>query len=330
MSARAKASGFTLVELLVVIAIIGVLVALLLPAVQAAREASRRSSCSNNLKQIGVAVHNYHDAIGRMPPGWINSTRSNEAEWGWPTFLLPFMEQQPLFDRMRVNDQRLWDVIRDANQRSILQTRLKSYRCPSDNTPPLLPASGVNGHPRHFNCDSCPNNYEIGTNNYMGNAGFYDMGGNDMNFNRRNGVYHANSNFRFADITDGLNNTFLAGERDDRCRSGAWPGSRNPPGPDMWGSYFIRARVSVKLNDPRAPPTFGPETSCTEGFSSRHPNGGNFVFCDGSVHFIQESIDFNNTLTDAQIQAETAFVNSQLGVYQKLGIRNDGEVVGSY
>jgi prepilin-type N-terminal cleavage/methylation domain-containing protein len=121
--------GFTLVELLVVIAIIGILVALLLPAVQAAREAARRATCLNHLKQIGIGLHNFHDAHSSLPPGWI-SRAGNEAEWGWAAFILPFVEQEPLYSQLKVSDRRLWDVIKDPTDRVLLQTHLKMQWLP--------------------------------------------------------------------------------------------------------------------------------------------------------------------------------------------------------
>ncbi len=103
---RGRKAGFTLIELLVVIAI---LIALLLPAVQQAREAARRSQCRNNLKQMGLALHNYHDVHGTFPPAAIIGipTRSQEEEWGWATFLLPHLDQSPLFQSLQVNSTRL-------------------------------------------------------------------------------------------------------------------------------------------------------------------------------------------------------------------------------
>ena len=330
---RLQTRGFTLVELLVVIAIIGVLVALLLPAVQAAREAARRMSCGNNLKQIGLALHNYHDNHLKLPPGWIMQATSpgDSAGWGWPTFILPHIEQQNLHDRMQVTQQRLMDLMGNASQRTLAQTKLKAYRCPSDNVKDLLPALPSSTCERHFNCNTCLSNFEVAASNYVGNAGFFDPDG-AANHNReplRTGVFHANSNFGFRNITDGLSSTLLVGERDYRCKAGAWVGSRNPPGPDMWGSYFLRARVSIKINDPRQPPAACGDTSCTEGFGSRHPNGSQFVLCDGSVHFLSNTIDFNINGADPQLQGtNTVPVNtSQLGVFQKLGMKEDGAAV---
>ncbi|MDX1945911.1 MAG: DUF1559 domain-containing protein [Pirellulaceae bacterium] len=325
--------AFTLVELLVVIAIIGLLVALLLPAVQSAREAARRSQCANHLKQIGVALHNYHDSRRTLPSGWIMKA-ADEAEWGWPTFLLPFLEQPGLYEQLQPERQRLWTVVLDTTQRTLLQTRLKAYRCPSDITPPLSPAGGSGiACFRHFQCSTCDINFQLATSNYMGNAGFFDPNGTTQHSHDglRTGIFHANSGYRFADITDGLSQTFAVGERDFRCRAGVWAGARNPPGPDMWGSYFVRGRVSVKVNDPRDPPSFCSDTSCTEGFGSLHPGGAMFVFADGSVRFIAESIDYNIAGADPHDgTANPAIDVSQLGAYQRLGMRNDSSPVAGF
>jgi prepilin-type N-terminal cleavage/methylation domain-containing protein/prepilin-type processing-associated H-X9-DG protein len=325
--------GFTLVELLVVIAIIGVLVALLLPAVQSAREAARRMSCGNNFKQIGIALHNYHDAYQKLPPGWIMQAVSpeNSAGWGWTAFILPYLEQQNLYDKLQVNQLPLMDVMGNANLRPLAQTKLKVYRCPADVVKDLLPARPSSTCERHFDCDTCLAGFEVAASNYVGNAGFFDPDGaaNHTRAALRTGVFHANSDFAFRQITDGLSATFLAGERDYRCKAGAWVGSRNPPGPDMWGSYFLRARVSIKLNDPRQPPDFCSSTSCTEGFGSKHPTGGQFVFCDGSVHFLSNNVEYNINGADPQLQGtNTVPIDaSQLGVYQRLGIKDDGATV---
>ncbi len=331
-SVPCSSRGFTLVELLVVIAIIGVLVALLLPAVQAAREAARRAQCTNNLKQIGIALHNYHDTLRTLPSGWIMKA-GDEAEWGWPAFILPFAEQQPLYDKLGVQRRRLWDVVRNTTDRALLQTKLKIHRCPSDITPALSPAgtSGLACH-RHFQCSGCDINFQLATNNYMGNSGYFDpsgIAGHNLDA-LRTGVFHANSSYNFRDITDGLSQTFAVGERDFRCRAGVWAGSRNPPGPDMWGSYFIRGRVSVKVNDPRQPPTNCSTTSCTEGFGSLHPGGAMFLFCDGSVHYVSNGIQYNTNGADHQSTTGTPLDYTQLGAYQRLGMRADGFVVAGY
>lgn len=131
--------GMTLIELLVVLAVIGVLIGLILPSVQSAREAARRTACCNNLKQIGIALHLYHDSHGALPPGYIaNLARPEDSKgWGWGTMLLPFVEQSPLYGALRPEERSYTDVAYDYDSLPFLQTSLALYQCPSDDTSPL-------------------------------------------------------------------------------------------------------------------------------------------------------------------------------------------------
>lgn len=324
---RQRTAGFTLVELLVVIAIIGILVALLLPAVQAAREAARRMSCSNNMKQLTLGIHNYHDTYKVFPMAW-HRGGNVQAQWGWTVYVLPFIEQGSLFDQLDVNGRRLRDVIGNATDRALLETDLPVYRCPSDITRKLLPGStpGAPLYHREFNCNNCPSGFEPSTSNYVGNCGFLDpMPSGGSGAMQNNGIFYGIQATKLRDITDGTSNTLAIGERNERCRSATWVGVRNPPGPDMWGTYFVRGRVSIKLNDPR---TARPNV-CTEGFGSYHPGGALFGLCDGSVRFVAETIDFSNGgLTEAQITNSNPTIPfNNLGTYQLLGIRDDGRAV---
>ncbi len=167
--------GFTLIELLVVIAIIGVLISLLLPSVQSARESGRRAACINHLRQIGIALHNYEVGFGSFPVGWLPGGQ-RKAEWGWPAHLLPMLEEQQLHDQLGVSGQTLRDAIADPTTRSLLATTVAGYRCPSDLTPALLPG-GNNFGPqfnRLFDCDNCPSDFEPATSNYVGKGGLTD------------------------------------------------------------------------------------------------------------------------------------------------------------
>lgn len=319
MTTRWSTRAFTLIELLVVIAIIGVLVGLLLPAVQSARESGRRIACVNHLHQIGVALHVYENARREFPVGW-QPGGSRKAEWGWPSQILPMLEQPVLYDSLKVSTVTLRDAIGDPSTRPLLSTSISLFRCPSDVTPPTLPGGSAKGpqYNRLFDCDNCPGDFEPATSNYVGNGGLNDpmpvIGSNG------NGIFWSETPVRGADITDGLTQTFAVGERHDRCRAATWIGVRNPPGPDMWGSYWVRARVSIKLNDPRP---IKPTNTCTEGFSSAHPGGGNFLFCDGSVQTLNDNIGFSNDGVTIN-NNNPAYDPTQLGVYQRLGIRNDG------
>ncbi|MDP6554755.1 MAG: DUF1559 domain-containing protein, partial [Pirellulaceae bacterium] len=186
-----KTRGFTLVELLVVIAIIGILVALLLPAVQAAREAARRMSCSNNLKQIGIALHNYHDTYKTFPPDaiwWggnrktgLSRTTNNagvsggQRNYTWIALILPFMEQQPLHDRIDFKVPGLRQNI--GNNTELQSVVLPAFLCPSDPTYGDKPQAGDSTSPQGF-----------GYTSYAGNAG-WDRHRRWLNDQRRAGVF---------------------------------------------------------------------------------------------------------------------------------------------
>ena len=326
-----KRQGFTLVELLVVIAIIAMLVTLLLPAVQAARAAARRTQCMNGIKNLSLGVLNFESSNGVLPQGWTAKTQ-NQAEWAWTTYILPFIEEQGLYDALGVSERRLWDVIRDPKLRHLAQTPIPIFNCPEDESIELLRGGGNTFGPpieRHFRCEGCPGapEFEPAKSNYIGVCGLWDK----FNLNSNNGVFFANSEVALGDITDGTSKTFAIGERDRRCRQGTWIGVRNPPGPDLWGSYFVRGRVSLQLNDPRDVNQHG-SRSCTEGFSSAHQGGGFFGFMDGHVAFISDDVEFSNGgLSESQITNQNnpqPFDGNRLGVYQRMGVRNDGLPVG--
>ena len=305
--------AFTLIELLVVFTIIGILVALLLPAVQAAREASRRASCTNNLKQLGLAMHGYHDALGSFPPGYIY-VAPNVEEWGWPVFLFPYMEEKARHKILNVNDGRLTDAIRDPALRPHLQGKISILCCPSDGGGKLLPkgarrfddgAAGVAG-------------FEPAISNYVGVLGLYDLAGNYPN----NGVLFGNSAVSTDDIPDGTSHTLAIGERDSNCSSGAWCGNKNPAGNRDDGIYFTVGRVSTPINAMAAP------FQCTEGFSSPHPGGANFVLCDGSVRFLSETIGFGPNFANAMGMDEGTYSDEGMGGMGMGGMMSPGDESG--
>lgn len=325
--------AFTLIELLVVITIIGILIGLLLPAVQQIRQAAARMQCTNRMKQIVLALHNYEQKVGKYPPGYI--TKANiyagnyagvaEPEWGWPVFILPEMEQTALYEQLNVNSRRLHDVVKNQNEQFLLETRIESYRCPMDAVPDILPRE------RRLFDSKADNRFQPAASSYVGNCGFYDIGANFRN----DGIFFGNSEVKPGTIKDGMSNTFMIGERDYRCASGTWVGARNPPHTGMWGSYQVRARVSKSLNNPH-PVTatsgvWNYHDTCTEGFSSAHSGGANFAMCDGSVHFITDDIDFRNGgLRENNQGRNQKYEVTTLGLFQRLGIRNDGQPTGDY
>ena len=305
--------GFTLIELLVVIAIIAILIGLLLPAVQKVREAAARMKCANNLKQIGLALHNYHDANRYFPPGYIDGN-SNPASmpdrdvgpgWGWAAFLLPYLEQVNLFNQIDFSR-----GIGSGSNAVAAQQPLTIFQCPSD---PLQqnftvwPTSVVAAHSNYVGCN--------GSMECFANAG----GANVAN----NGVFYRNSRNNFASVADGLSATIFVGERAGNRSPSTWTGAVTggrcpawmaaqppapfapPPGLAYDNADYSEALVLAHGNATHIPnvdfPIFDPDV-----YSSMHAGQGvNFLFGDGSVHFLTSGIDPN--------------------VYQALCTRNGGE-----
>jgi len=269
------------VELLVVIAIIGILVALLLPAVQAARESARRTQCSNNLKQIGLAFHNHHDTEGTFPSGglgwWLPRTLTptgspqgaKAQNWGWAYQILPYIEQRVVWE--------------DANDSIVASTNFKSYSCPSLRPPTKFPYS-----------QSTPTGFRAMM-DYVGNGGTYGgWWGFDSSVNSVDGpLAPSGLAMRFADITDGSSNTLLVGEKYlNRAKSA--PDCNDDQGyVDGWDNDTICfARGGSSANPIYPPQPNGRVGGCGLIFGSPHQTLLS-VFADGSVHSVRFTIDPN-------------------------------------
>ncbi|WP_437201523.1 DUF1559 family PulG-like putative transporter [Planctomicrobium sp. SH664] len=320
---RVKRAGFTLIELLVVIAIIAVLIALLLPAVQQAREAARRSQCKNNMKQFGLAIHNYHDVHGAFPPGTLmkaGQTTGVWASWGWGAILLPYLDQAGLYNAMNASRDDLDVVLRDPNRRQLTQTPLPVFRCPSDDMGNLNILRSFNSP--YGSASGTWSDPYLGTSNYPAVCGtrltrltvFLTSGRDPW------GCMWVANGVKFRDVTDGLSNTFIIGERDNECQASTWGGIRSYDGNGNIGTPIVLGSTRAKLNDPLV----DTENGCNQGFSSRHAGGAHFLFGDGGVRFISENIEY------IQTDAETPEAGPRTGLYQRLARRNDALPVGEF
>lgn len=288
----ARRAGFSLVELLVVIAIIAVLIGLLLPAIQAVREAANRSQCTNNLKQIGLALHQYHGVYNSFPAGYagyptINGVTYNGIpNWTWPIFILPYLEQNNLFSELNTTNMTIPMVI--ASNLSLLQTPVNVFVCPSD------AAAGAplnNLYPWQTSSTSTP--FYTAKSNYMGNGGQESStptgaptSGVFINVPGQRGT-------RISDITDGLSNTFLVGERDGAGGRDAGLLLDNTYYDSAAPEWPVIAMTNVQMMTGKFDGTYGVQYSPMIAFGSSHPAGGaNFLFCDGSVHFISQNIGY--------------------------------------
>ncbi|MDG1895039.1 MAG: DUF1559 domain-containing protein [Fuerstiella sp.] len=290
--------GFTLIEMLVVISIIAILVALLLPAVQQAREAARRTQCKNNLAQLTIGLHNYQASFRCLPPGVVNESGPvQNIEEGyhmsWIAQTLPVMDQGPMFQQIDFNQGAY-----GANNSSVRTTQIPTFMCPSD-------YGQQNGG--------------IIISNYAGVAGGENVPVDTDN----NGLFFLNSSVSCMQIRDGASNTIMVGERR----------SDDTPGTDLgWmsGTSATLRNTGVRINDSaqrtwnnagraagyetgvdETQPGDSPEPDyATGGFSSRHVGGSQVALADGSVRFLSENIG--------------------LKVYQNLGNRDDGQIVDEF
>ena len=296
---HAPRSGFTLVELLVVITIIGILIALLLPAVQAAREAARRMQCSNNLKQIGLALHSYHEMLGRFPSGYLSAVGTGGPAddkgpgWGWASLILPHLEQQNLYDRIQFTK----DIADPANA-AVRVTSLPAYLCPSDDGD------------KTFTVNAGSNPVLVAHSNYVGlfgnpeitpDPGFLLPASTNPERSREHqGMFYRNSNVRMADVVDGSSNTLFVGERSASLAYATWTGSVTggsvpPKSPNPYGyppegaPVLILGHTGNVYDNPAHTPNSA--VNHVDDFWSWHPQGANFLFVDGSVHQINDTVD---------------------------------------
>jgi prepilin-type N-terminal cleavage/methylation domain-containing protein/prepilin-type processing-associated H-X9-DG protein len=313
--------GFTLVELLVVIAIIGTLVGLLLPAVQAARESARRSQCSNNMKQVALGLHGYHDANRVLPPTVTISTVDplGRSNWGWAFFVLPYIEQARLFDACRGTSN---PQFMSSSLAALARLPIPQLLCPTD-TVALLAPDTVFGVPGSKS-------------NYLANGGakeasLYNPAPVDKAVRASLGAFRKFRGATFKDFSDGLSTTFLIGEAggtpavasDANRMPGVWSGTAAANNTTL----EIARYASTKLN-----------AGSPRGFGSFHAGGANFAFADGGVKFITDSIAANPLGigafawdSDAQTDAHIAAIsNPSRGVWERLSTRSDGLPLGDF
>ncbi|QDT66437.1 DUF1559 domain-containing protein [Calycomorphotria hydatis] len=320
--------GFTLIELLVVIAIIAILIALLLPAVQQAREAARRSQCKNNLKQLALALHNYHDGHGTFPPGVVSDPNvlDDRGHWAWSALILPFIEQAGLYGKLQPGTIQVAQHFDTAAGQELMQTSLAAFRCPSDTGPKLHGNAGNNTE------DSAGSLFEMPVSNYIASNSVSATRatiGNETGYAR--GMFAVNSKVRMRDITDGTSNTIMLGERCWELENPMWAanlyavrgnGGSGAPEPSDGNQGIAHAvgGTGTLINTDTGFAT--PTTSATNKFRrmayhSLHVGGAQFALADGSVHFISENIDHGSG-------------EATNGTLKRLVAIADGDVIGEF
>jgi prepilin-type N-terminal cleavage/methylation domain-containing protein len=276
---RRRRPAFTLIELLVVLAIIGILLALLLPAVQMAREAARKTQCQNNLRQIGLALHNYHDSHNCYPAGWIGVDVSSGTldqaglnGWAWGSKLLPQLDQGPLYGQIKFGL-----AMTDPGNADARLTPLSVFRCPSDGGGPRFTIRDPGGNALT----------ELSTANYVGSFGTECVSDSCANLPPGrpclgNGVFHQNSAIKNGHIVDGLSATVFVGERRSMEQKDLF---------STWTGFVPRAREAADrfLGTADHPPNTTADHF--DDFSSHHSGGAFMLLGDGGVRFVNSNID---------------------------------------
>lgn len=314
---RRTRRGFTLIELLVVIAIIAILIALLLPAVQQAREAARRSTCKNNMKQLGLAIHNYHDVFNSFPIGAQNGIRRPN----WRIGIFPYIDQAPAYNKLDFSGNFYGNF--SSTNTFLSDFQIPVYRCPSSALPPTVLSIHPNG--------SRGTGMAI---DYVGIAGAStDPGGQSgvcspvmsrAGIWCENGLLAANVSFKIRDCTDGTSNTLIIAEQsgtngtaDSRSMwygayQGVRLGGRSPSwtaGDDVWGAGITTIRDGYGIN-PSSQGAGGDNLEGNTHLTSFHVGGVHALLADGAVRFISENIDFTTL--------------------KELAAKDDGQVVGEF
>jgi prepilin-type N-terminal cleavage/methylation domain-containing protein len=331
-----KRQGFTLIELLVVIAIIAILIALLLPAVQQAREAARRSQCKNNLKQLGLALHNYHEAFGLFPPGYVaqnGSMTTNDTtepaqsggNWSWGAYLLPMVDQGALYNQLNVGPQTCLQAMSTASSLALMGQPMAAFRCPSDPNSGRVTVTFKNSSSGNVSPAPALSNYVAA--NHASDIFRNATGTSTTSL----GMFYMNSGVSFRDILDGTSNTIALGERCEVLRNGitgtdtgtaaVYNGSLNAQAgcavcargtrqQSSLGTRDVLGSGAASINGPTTVATAFAESTAARSFSSSHTGGAQFVMGDGSVRFISENIDLTKTfrnlisITDGAILGE--------------------------
>lgn len=305
--------GFTLIELLVVIAIIAILIALLLPAVQQAREAARRTQCKNNLKQLGIAMHNYHDTVNVFPWGF------DERETLWTAMILPQIEQANLYSTLIWQEGTVgnWDFDGSPNEKAC-GTIIQGFMCPSM---PLGPRDNENIPGRvPVSYRACAGSMVSSDDASTRPAGFNTAAFLTLEQNNLDGMFYGCSNIKMRDIIDGTSNTIMIGE----SRTSEY--SKDGQQMDYWafgspqtGGWVLNGLGGTEYSEGLGSCVVKPNANLDltvngvlmeMAFGSYHVGGAQYTLADGSVRFISENID--------------------LGVYRALGTRAGGEVVGEF